>query len=296
MQTDDKSDQSVLITGANGGIGLVTTKLLSGRGIHVFAGYRGADTVNSFEGLNNVTPVKIDVTSVDSIREALNTITQSGRTLKGIVNNTGLSDYGPLLEMTTESLERLINVNLYGVHRVTSVFIDLLIASQGRIINISSIDGILTQRFTGAYSMSKHALETYSDVLRLELEKFGIKVCVIEPGSFNSSMFKNNIPWIESRLEQIKDSRYAQETSFVLENSEQIIARQNALPDPSVVGEAIFKALSSSTPKNRYLVATADETERVVKHLLKLLSEINEDHDTALSKERLQALVDKILI
>ena len=106
----------------------------------------------------------------------------------GLVKNAGVFTGGPLIETDIGELQWLFDVNVYGVYRVTQSFAPLIIESKGRIINISSISGVLDWPMGGPYSMSKHAIEAYNDTLALEMDRFGVGVSVIEPGNYKSDI------------------------------------------------------------------------------------------------------------
>ena len=109
-----------------------------------------------------------------------------GRGLWGVVNNAGVNVVGPMIEFEELDLDFLFDVNIYGVYRVTKAFAPMIIESQGRIINISSISGILSSYGYGTYAMSKHAIEAYTDALADEMRELGVKVSAVEPGNYQS--------------------------------------------------------------------------------------------------------------
>ena len=104
-----------------------------------------------------------------------------GRGLYGLINNAGVAVMGPLIETPESELDFLFNVNVYGPYRVTKGFADLIIESEGRILNVTSIGGVVSAPFSGVYSMSKHALEAYTDSLAAEMERFGVRVAAVLP-------------------------------------------------------------------------------------------------------------------
>ena len=161
--------KSAVVTGASTGIGRAIAKALVDDGWRVFGSVRkekDADDLRAALG-ENFTPMIFDVTDNDAIiagaaavREAL-----GGATLKGLVNNAGIAVAGPLRYLPLEELEQQMNVNLYGVLRVTQAFLPMLGADEayngapGRIVNMSSVAGKIASPIMGPYSMSKHALD-----------------------------------------------------------------------------------------------------------------------------------------
>ncbi|MGI0067851.1 MAG: SDR family NAD(P)-dependent oxidoreductase, partial [Thermoplasmata archaeon] len=221
-----------------------------------------------------------------------------GKGLYGLVNNAGIGGFGPMVDTSVEELHLVLDSNLYGMHRMVRACFPFLLESHGRIVNICSIAGILTESFRGTYGISKHAAESYTDLLREELSGLGIHVSAIEPGSFRSNIMSNGLArmgpdaaatWKNSVYRDVVDRAIAQLTS-----SPEHLAGLH-LPEPRPVAEAVADALFSDRPKPRYLVANQEETDRVIAQVLTLLSQLNQKQDHTLTKaqlaERLQAIV-----
>ena len=182
----EKNLGPVLITGASTGIGRKILELLISKGIEVYAGARKDKDIEELNKIENVTAFKIDVTKPEEIQKAFEEIKKIGRGLFGLVNNAGIANVGPIFTHSEEAVYEMLNVNVLGIHRVTTAMLPFLFESKGRIVNIGSISGILTGTNLGLYSVSKHAVEAYTDALSLSLDDAGIKVSVIEPGNFKS--------------------------------------------------------------------------------------------------------------
>ncbi|MDZ7643447.1 MAG: SDR family NAD(P)-dependent oxidoreductase [Woeseiaceae bacterium] len=163
IAADESPPKAVLVTGATSGIGLKITERLAAEGYFVYAGARKPEDMERLNAMDNVRAVRLDVTYPEDIAAAVEAISAAGRGLHGVVNNAGVVTIGPLIETDIEELEFLFDVNVYGPYRVTMAFAPLLLESQGRVVNISSISGILSGPFLGHYSMSKHAIEAYTD-------------------------------------------------------------------------------------------------------------------------------------
>ena len=190
---------AAVVTGASTGIGRAIAKSLIDEGWRVFASVRkesDADKLRDALG-EALTPLIFDVTDeagiargAETVRDALN-----GRTLNGLVNNAGIAVAGPLRYIALDELQHQLNVNLFGVLRVTQAFVPMLGADKsyqgepGRIINMSSVAGKIASPIMGPYSMSKHALEAFSDSLRRELMMHGIDVAVIAPGAVKTPIW-----------------------------------------------------------------------------------------------------------
>jgi NAD(P)-dependent dehydrogenase (short-subunit alcohol dehydrogenase family) len=163
------------------GIGRATALYLAARGFRVFASVRKESDALSLPG---TTPILLDVIDADSIRSATDALSRAlgDEALAGLVNNAGIAVSGPLEFLEMSDLRHQFEVNLFGQVAVTQALLPLLRRARGgRIVNMSSISGRVTAPLLGPYSMSKFALEAFSDALRRELEPFGLSVSVIQP-------------------------------------------------------------------------------------------------------------------
>jgi NAD(P)-dependent dehydrogenase (short-subunit alcohol dehydrogenase family) len=250
--------RSVVITGASSGIGLGTTRVLVGKGVHVFGSVRRAEDGERLraEFGERVTPLLFDVVDADAVRAAAVDARErlGGRTLWGLVNNAGIAIGGPLLHQPFDEVRHQLEVNVIGALAVTQAFAPLLGADRalrgvpGRIVNVSSVAGKIGGPFLGAYVASKHALEGLSESLRRELLIYGIDVIVVAPGSVATPIW--------DKAEAADASHYAR-TDYVetLARFRQgFIARGRRGFPPERVGEVIWRALSARRPRLRYAV------------------------------------------
>ena len=166
----DQQQKAVLITGATTGIGRLTAETLAKDGYFVYAGARKQRDIDALNKIANIQAVKLDVTKQDQVDAAFATIKNAGRGLYGLVNNAGVGSGGPLIEQPEDNIRWLFDVNVFGVFKVTQAFAPLIIESKGRIVTIGSISGILTWMGGGDYTMSKHAIEAFSETLAIEME------------------------------------------------------------------------------------------------------------------------------
>lgn len=162
-----------LITGASTGIGRHAAEYLAGEGAIVFAGARRSADLEALGLIDNIVPVRLDVTSHDDIAAAVELVEKQTDQLHGLVNNAGVAFGGPIAVLAEEDLRTQLEINVFGVFRVTKAFFPLLHAGKGCVVNISSVSGTFTAPFMGPYSMSKFALEAYSDALRREVSPHG---------------------------------------------------------------------------------------------------------------------------
>ncbi|MFV2016383.1 MAG: SDR family NAD(P)-dependent oxidoreductase, partial [Candidatus Heimdallarchaeota archaeon] len=263
----------ILVTGGTTGIGRETVELLASKGHQVYATVRKDRDFDDLNKIDNVEAVRLDVTDMDHINKLVEFIRNENKGLFGIVNNSGVTDLIAINEIDDEDFDYIMKVNLYGPYRITKALHEFVIESRGRIVNIGSIAGIVTPVLMGAYSISKHAIEAYTDILALEMEKFEVKVSVIEPGNY-----KSNIAMSAGRRIQHKFSKRGTESKYLGELKE-LLSTSNATPDrsqykePKPVAEAIYHALFSENPLPRYMVVPDEEEgkgtiEQAVKELV----------------------------
>jgi len=283
---------AVLVTGASSGIGLKTTEVLAANGYFVYAGARKDADLKRLDAMDNVEAVRLDVTYPEDIEAALQQITDAGRGLYGVVNNAGVAIVGPLIETDIEELEWLFDVNVYGPYRITQAFAPLILESRGRVVNISSIAGILSSGMLGQYSMSKHALEAYTDALAAELVPFGVHVSAVEPGNYNSSIGDNIVRRMESSGFDLETSRYADRLkAFMAAGGD-----RSRFKDPDDVAAAVLHALSDDNPKRRYMVTpTQRSAEITIRKAIEELVQLNEDHAHSYSRDALVQMLDETL-
>lgn len=250
--------QSVVVTGVSTGIGWGVVKVLIGRGYRVFGSVRRAEAAArlSSEFGEAFIPLIFDVTDEAAVQTAAGQVRAAlnGETLFGLVNNAGIAVPGPLIHLATADFRHQLEVNLVSVLTVTQAFLPLLGADRslrgkpGRIINMSSVSGLIGYPFVGAYAASKHGLEGFSESLRRELMLYGIDVIIIGPGSVATPI------WDKAEQVDISrygDSEYAESTRRV--QAHMIRNGRNGLP-PEKVGEAVLQALTSPRPRVRYAV------------------------------------------
>jgi NAD(P)-dependent dehydrogenase (short-subunit alcohol dehydrogenase family) len=288
----ENTQKAVLITGASTGIGRRATELLASRGYFVYASARKQEDLDALNALENVEAIRLDVTVQDEIDSAVETIRKGGRGLYGLVNNAGVFTGGPLIETDIGELQWLFDVNVYGVYRVTQAFAPLIIESKGRIVNISSISGVLDWPMGGPYSMSKHAIEAYNDTLALELARFGVSVSAIEPGNYKSDISMNARARMAKKGLQSQDTRYADEWARLTGSPED----RSQHKEPDEVAEAAFHALFDDNPKPRYLVVpNQKEAEWTINEVIKELIELNQDQPYSYSREQLIEMIDSAM-
>ena len=283
---------AVLVTGASSGIGRTITETLASRGYHVYAGARKPEDLQALNAIANVQAVKLDVTVPADIAAAVETIRRAGRGLHGVVNNAGVAAIAPLIEMEERELTSLFDVNVFGPFRITKAFAPMLIESKGRVVNISSISGILSGPLLGAYSMSKHAVEAYGDALSAELARFGVKVSLIEPGNYRSEIGKNTVAQIERAVAARPDSPYQPQ----MRNMVTAMGQYDNYPEPIEVANAAVHALFDPNPKMRYMVVpVVRQGEVTIRKAIDELVQLNQGHPFTYDRETLIKMLDEAL-
>ena len=245
--------KSVVVTGANSGIGLATSLHLAEHGYDVIGTVRSAEKADlvaaaSAERGVDVRTVVCDVTSAASTTVAFDAIAaMTGGGPWAVVNNAGVSQPGAVEDVTDEDARYQLEVNVLAPARIARLVLPSMRArGDGRIVMMSSIAGRVSVPMLGWYSASKHALEALSDSLRSEVAGFGVRVVLIEPGSFNSSIWS-------SAGTRMPEPTAAYGPAY--ERAWQIAAHRGpGLADPVWVARAVRLALASPVPLARYLV------------------------------------------
>jgi NAD(P)-dependent dehydrogenase (short-subunit alcohol dehydrogenase family) len=283
------AQKAVLVTGASSGIGRRTTELLASNGWFVYAGARKQEDMDALNALDNVEAVRLDVTVQEDIDAAVETVKKGGRGLYGLVNNAGVFTGGPLIETDIGELQWIFDVNVYGVYRVTQAFAPLIIESKGRVVNISSISGVLDWPMGGLYTMSKHAIEAYNDTLALEMARFDVRVSAVEPGNYQSDISMSARQRMAKKAVQNPDTRYAEEWAGMTGSPED----RSQYKEPDDVAAAIMHALSDENPKPRYLVVP-DQKEAgwTINEMITELVEMNGQQPFSYNREQLIEMLD----
>jgi NAD(P)-dependent dehydrogenase (short-subunit alcohol dehydrogenase family) len=284
--------RAVLVTGASTGIGRKTAELLASRGFFVYAGARKAADLAELDAIDNMQSIRLDVTIQAEIDAAVETVRAEGRGLYGLINNAGVAVIAPLIEVDEEEMLFQMDVNVMGPYRVTKAFAPLIIESRGRISTTGSLSGFVTWPLGGPYTMSKHAVEAYSDVLATEMASFGVRVSVIEPGNYNSQIFPN-------LMQRMEERGYTTEGSLYKEQIDGLMSRVEAgldEPEPDDVAEAFYHAMSDEDPKSHYLVVPIQrEAEVTIRAAIRRLVQINEGHEFSYDREALVRMLDEAL-
>ena len=284
--------KAILVTGASTGLGRMIAEALAAKGYRVFACARKQADLDALNAISNIDAVRLDVTVQSEIDAAVKWVKKQGG-LHAIVNNAGVGMMGPLIELDAKDLDFVMRVNVFGPFRITKAFAPLLIESKGRVVNIGSISGFQTRGFYGAYSMSKHAVEAFTDALAIELDKFDVKVSIVDPGGFRSDIGKNIYNRLKKEGMHFNNSLYKKELegNWALSGGD-----LSTFQDPEGVVAKVEHALFADNPERRYMVVNdaglADSTMRaIIEHMV----ELNHNQPFSFDRDRLIKILDEEL-
>jgi len=229
-----------LVTGASSGIGRATATALGHAGYRVFGTSRRA-AAESSEG---VTMLTCDVTDDASVQQMVAEVLRQAGRIDLLVNNAGVGLLGGAEESSTAQAQALFNVNVFGVTRVTNAVLPTMRKQgKGRIINMSSILGLIPSPYNALYASTKHAIEGYSESLDHELRDLGIRVVLVEPG-FTRTQFEDSITRPDRSI-PVYDAVRADMEAFMRQGV-------SAGDAPEVVASMVVRAATDAAPRRRY--------------------------------------------
>jgi NAD(P)-dependent dehydrogenase (short-subunit alcohol dehydrogenase family) len=253
------SQKIAVVTGSSSGMGYETSLILARNRFHTYATMRniegrggGSKQITDIAKNENL-PLKViqlDVNNDKSVTEAFNRIANEKDRIDVVINNAGYGLMGALEETSIDEIKALFETNFFGAVRVMQAVIPMMRKQGGGIIvNITSLGGRISFPLNSLYHATKFALEGLSESIQYELEPFGIKVIVIEPGGVSSN-FLNNLKWA-SKMSDPLNSPYRSMQNSVSEYFKQWA--QN-LTHPSEVAKVILEAVTAENPDFRYVV------------------------------------------
>ena len=229
-----------LVTGASTGIGRATAKALKQAGYRVFGTSRKALPSNS----DGITMLICDVTDDASVKKLVGEVLEKAGRIDLLVNNAGIGLLGGAEESSVAQAKALFDVNVFGVVRMTNAILPVMRRQgQGRIINLSSIYGLVPAPFNALYASTKHAIEGFSESLDHEVRTQGIRVVLVEPGATRTS-FEESLTRADHPL-QVYDTVRADAEKLMRE----IVESGDA---PEVVAGMVVNAANATAPKRRY--------------------------------------------
>jgi short-subunit dehydrogenase len=251
----NRKDNVALVTGASSGIGLVTAKALVKAGYRVFGTSR-----KPMANLPGITMLVCDVTDETSVRNLVDEVVKQADRIDLVVNNAGVGLLGGAEESSIAQARRLYDVNVFGVARVVNAVLPIMRKQQsGRIVNMSSVLGLIPSPFNAFYASTKHAIEGYSESLDHEVRAFGIRVVLVQPGVTRTS-FEENLTRADQPLAVYASERVRSENLMRMwvEKGD----------DPQVVADAVVKAATAKKPKLRYSAGKQSSQVRALRRYL----------------------------
>lgn len=247
---------TALVTGASTGIGLATARALRESGYRVFGTSRRAGA----SGAGGITMLTCDVTDDASVAKAVADVVEQSGQIDVLVNNAGVGLFAAAEESSVRQAQDIFDVNFFGVVRMTNAVLPVMRRQvKGRIINMSSILGLIPAPYSALYSATKHAVEGYSESLDHEVRSLGIRVIVVEP-AYTRTSFEENLTKPDAPL-QIYDSNRANVEAAVRQGL------QNG-DDASVVASSVVKVAISGSPRLRYAAGGVAGRIRLLRRLV----------------------------
>jgi NAD(P)-dependent dehydrogenase (short-subunit alcohol dehydrogenase family) len=249
--------RSILITGCSSGIGLDAARGLKARGWRVFATCRQEADCGRLraEGLESF---RLDYADEASIAEALDeALRRTGGTLDAVYNNGAFACPGAVEDLPRGALREIFETNLFGYHDLTRRVIPVMRKQgHGRIVNCSSVLGLVGAKWRGAYVATKFAMEGLTDVLRIEMRGTGIDLILIEPGPIATKIRENAVAHFEKWVDWENSARRDQYVSLRGRLYDKKIKKDAFELGPEAVTAKLIRALEDPRPKPRYFVTT----------------------------------------
>ena len=261
----------ILITGISSGFGKQTAELLATKGHTVYGTVRRDAEINSL-----VNGIKLDLTNINSIRQAVQSVLLKEGRIDVLINNAGMHTGGPIETSPIENIILQMDTNFLGmVHLTREILPVMRKQGGGTIINFSSIGGLMGLPFQAFYSAGKFAIEGFSEALRMEVKQFKIKVVLINPGDFHTNNSANRRNYLAPT--DINEPYHEQftKTLAVIEKDE-----SNGW-EPLVLARKIVKIVDCKNPRQKYIIASFEQKLAVIlKYILpgKWFRKILEDH------------------
>jgi len=250
--------QTILITGASRGIGLATARLLQQQGHTVIGTCRNPAQAD----VADIELVALDVTQSDSIDACMHQIQHKGCTIDVLINNAGYDLYGAAEEVGFDELYDQVDTNFLGAVRMTLAVLPQMRARRtGKILNISSIGGLLALPYNSAYAASKFALEGFSESLRYEMLPFGVFVSLVEPGAVQTGTLDRSLV-----APQTAHPDYSMQRARLMNQMQQLAANDGIALN--FVAQTIATIIAKPYPMLRYPIGGLTRMMPLLKHVL----------------------------
>lgn len=255
MTTSTQTQELLVVTGASTGMGAATARELARRDFHVLAGVRRERDADAIRA-TNIEPVILDITQPEQVKALADRIAAdpAHRPLRALVNNAGIAVNAPVEALPIAEWRRQFDVNLFGHIAVTQALVPALLASSGRVVNISSVGGKIAMATYGAYAGTKFALEAVSDSLRRELAPLGVQVVIVEPGGVRTAMSARGIATanhLAAEMSPEQSQRYGPLVQAIVAQAADFT--KTGLPaDKAAL--VIARAVTARRPRTRYTI------------------------------------------
>lgn len=249
MTSSPSSKRVALVTGASSGMGKETAKRLLAAGYTVYVAARRRALMDELAALGAI-PLTMDITQDADIRQAVATIEAGHGAVDVLINNAGFGLFGSVEETSLEDARYQFEVNLFGLARLTQLLLPGMRAKgAGTIVNLSSMGGKIYTPLGAWYHATKHAIEGFSDCLRIELAPLGIKVVIIEPGIIATEFGE---VMSGPMLERSGKGPYRALANATAKAVHDAYAKPGGASPASLVVDGIMQALTAKQPKTRY--------------------------------------------
>lgn len=246
--------RAVLITGCSSGIGRATATRLHRAGLPVYATARRPETLDGLAA-DGITVLPLDVTDEESMAIAVKRVTDDHGAVGVLVNNAGSGVYGSVEDVPLERARASFEANVFGLVRLTQLVLPgMRDQGYGRIVNMSSILGRFSPPGGGLYHATKHAVEAYSDALRLEVAGFGVRVAMIETATVRTEFFSNAINQFAGPPGTPYSDFYTTLANWAIEVAQGHTPTGRFAVPPEKIAAAIERAVLATRPKPRYVV------------------------------------------
>ncbi len=251
MAATSSAPKVALVTGASSGMGKETAKRLLQEGLVVYVAARRLEQMEDLRTLGAI-PLKMDITREEDVVAAVKQIQGGHGGIDVLVNNAGFGMYGSMEESTLDDARYQFEVNLFGMARLTQLALPpMRKRGAGTIINISSMGGKIYTPLGSWYHATKHAVEGWSDCLRIELAPFGIQVVIIQPGAIATEW--GNV-MLDPMLKRSGHGPYQVLAQAMAKAMRSSYGKAGSASPPSVVADAILQAVRARRPKTRYVM------------------------------------------
>jgi NAD(P)-dependent dehydrogenase (short-subunit alcohol dehydrogenase family) len=264
MTASPEIQEIAIVTGASTGIGAATARELARQGFHVLAGVRRDRDAEAIRAAG-IEPLILDITNPEHIQTLATRV--QGRAVRALVNNAAIQANVPIEAFALDQWRAMFEVNLFGQVAVTQALLPDLIASKGRIINISSVGGKVAMAAYGPYAATKFALEAVSDSLRREMSPFGVHVVVVEPGAVRTEMLGRAIATADELVSAMTLEQRQRYGALMHAVNEQAIASTKSGVPAQAAATVIAKAIAARKPRTRYTVGREAALLTVVRFL-----------------------------